>query len=707
MDGATRLRPLRLLRSVPLPIWLITALFGALLASWSVLVPQYHAPDEPNQVDAVMRFVQGAGWPHPGNAFVRPDGVGAIAASPYGSAATPYELDFAPISQADAVPPDDRPTWDELGDTRQADGQAQPPGDIQQLVQHPPLYYLVGAAALSVLPGGGDDLRWDVTIGTLRLMSALMMMWLPLLAWAGAHRLSGGNRIAATCAALLPLAIPQLSHIGSSVNNDNLLALTAGLATVTIIYVLRGDTSLRTAAWAGLFIGLALLSKSLGIVLVPMAALAYLVAWRRARRDAPAGARSPAFSERGTRAGRGESSGRDAAAGQDRDRDAPFLLADTGLMTVLPGATRFPWRQLLLGGIIMIAFGGWWWVVNLVRYHTFQPETPGFPPGDYLGDDWGAYLDILVNGTARRWWGSFGWFETDLPMTAVAVASLVLIALFAVAVFRGRDGRTRVNLLFLLWPTIGLFGLMTLQSALAFTDHGHVSGISGRYLYGGVTALAIGVGMGAAAFGRRVSRYFPVLFLAAAAIFQWWSVRTVLTHFWKPAGGDLGDAWEAMTAWSPWPPSAAVATVWTGVALAVLVLLACVWTAVLGDGQDQPEPPPFQDPTGWPPGPDIWVPGRLTVEDPAADHAAPPASQPTSQPTPGKGSGTAEPVPAEPPRTDSVPSGSTAPKSAPSRSGPDERGPSDPFRSGSATVTSAPTTAKGKPPSTTSPVPSH
>ncbi|OAA24429.1 small subunit ribosomal protein S36 [Frankia sp. EI5c] len=660
-----RFRPAALLRSVPLPIWLITALFGALLACWSVLVPQYHAPDEPNHVDAVMRLVQGAGWPHPGDAFVRPDGVGAIAASPYGTDEQPYDLHFAPIAENDATPRADRPEWDELGETRQADGEPQPPGDIQQLVQHPPLYYLAGAVVLWALPGDGDELRWDVTIGVLRLMSALMVMWLPLLAWAGAHRLSGGNRIAATCAALVPLAVPQLSHIGSSVNNDNLLALTAGLATVTIIYVLRGDTSLRTAAWTGTFIGLALLTKSLAIVLVPMAALAYVVAWLRARRDDRAVARCP---DRRPQTG----PGRPGRPGRP-DRDAPFLLADTGLRTVPAGATRVPWRQFLLGGLLMVAFGGWWWIVNVVRYHTFQPETPNFPLGDDLGKDWGAYTDVLVNGTVLRWWGSFGWFEVSLPTLFVRPASVAVIVLFALAIVTARNGRTRVNLLFLLWPTIGLFGLMTLQSALAFADHGHVSGISGRYLYGGLTALAIGVGLGATAFGRPASRVFPVLFFAAAAAAQWWSVKTVLAHFWEPPGGDLADAWEAMTAWSPWSPSAAVTTVWVGAGLAVLVFASCLWTAVRGAGPDDGE-----------------------------EERAPGGSA-----APGRGGSTA-PHPADSPHpADIVPSHPAAPKSAPAGSASDERSSSDPIRSDSAGGDSSPSAAKGEPPSMASPLPSH
>ena len=582
VSGPVRFRPLILLRSAPPTVWLITALFALMLACWSVLVPQYHAPDEPNHVDAVLRLVQGEGWPHPGNAHVLPGGVGAIAESPYGSREAPYDLSVGPFAEQDAEPREQRPTWEELSEAEQ------PPGSIQQIVQHPPLYYWTGALVLKALPGGGDgdDFRWDVTIGVLRLMSALMVAPLPLLAWAGAHRLSGGNRFAAASAALVPLAIPQLTHIGSSVNNDNLLVLTGGLATVTIIYVLRGDTSLRTAAWTGTFIGLALFTKSLGIVLVPMAALAYLVAWRRARRDAAAAAgpaASPAMSPPGSSV-----NGRSAER-RGPDDTTPFLLSEAGLVGVPAGATRFPWRQFLLGGVVMVALGGWWWIVNVVRYGTFQPETPGFPLGSRL-DGWSAYIEVLVNGTVLRWWGSFGWFEVNLPTLFVRPATAAVIVFCLLALVRGPGWRTRVDLLFLLWPTVGLFGLMTLQSALAFNRHSHVSGISGRYLYGGLAALAIAVGMGTLALGRRFSRVFPLLFFAAAAAAQWWAVKMLFPHYWQPEGGDLADAWDAMLAWSPWPPRSATVALWLLGFFALATLVSCLVMAVRAPG-GAPAPP--------------------------------------------------------------------------------------------------------------------
>lgn len=164
-----RLRPWRVLRRVPAPIWLITILFTLLLSSWSVLVPQYHAPDEPHHVDAVMRLAEGKGWPPVGHATVSPETVGSLAAAPVGTRAKPYQLIPGPFSKADATPRADRPEWRELPKP----GQPQP--DVQQMMQHPPLYYLVGAGLLKALPGAPQDLRFDLVIGLLRLMSVLMV----------------------------------------------------------------------------------------------------------------------------------------------------------------------------------------------------------------------------------------------------------------------------------------------------------------------------------------------------------------------------------------------------------------------------------------------------------------------------------------------------------------------------------------------------
>jgi small subunit ribosomal protein S36 len=113
-----RFRPWRILRSAPPAVWAITLLFTALLTSWSVMMPQYHAPDEPNHVDAVMRLVEGRGWPHPGDVTVTAGGVGAIIESPYGNAPRERDLSAGPFTAAQAAPRDERESWQRLDRTR-------------------------------------------------------------------------------------------------------------------------------------------------------------------------------------------------------------------------------------------------------------------------------------------------------------------------------------------------------------------------------------------------------------------------------------------------------------------------------------------------------------------------------------------------------------------------------------------------------------
>jgi small subunit ribosomal protein S36 len=555
-----RLRPWRVLRSVPAPVWLVTALFTLVLGSWSVLTPQYHAPDEPHHVDAVMRLAEGQGWPPVGHAVVSAETVGSIADAPYGSRAQPFVLAVGPFTSAEATARADRPAW---RDTPKP-GQHDPAGAVQQMMQHPPLYYLIGAGLLKLAPGAPQDLRFDLVIGILRLMSVLMVAPLPLLAWAAADRLTE-SRFAGRAAALVPLAIPMLTHIGSSVNNDALLVLTGGLTTVAICYVLRGDTSVRTASWLGLFLGAAMLTKSLGVVFVPLAVAAYLLAWRRARK-----ARASAAPAAG---GTEASLARTPPAGGD---GAPFLLAEAANTPVVPiRAARLPWLPLLVGTLVTLAAGGWWFVVNLVRYHTFQPSTPGFTEGTKLAD-WGSFADLLVNGTIQRWWGDFGWLEAQVPVAAARAGTAAVAVLVAVGIAQARGAARRVDLLAMVWPTVGLFALMTLQSGLHFHKTYYVSGISGRYLFAGIAALAVAVGAGAASAGR-LARFGPIAVLAAAVAMQAVAVHLLFRRWWTGPGGSVRTGVTNLLAWSPWP---ALAVEIVGVLCALALLATLAWSIV-------------------------------------------------------------------------------------------------------------------------------
>jgi small subunit ribosomal protein S36 len=515
------MRPWQLIRRAPRPVWIITALFALVLAAWSVLAPLYHAADEPNHADAVMRLVEGKGWPSSETARVTDQGVGATAASPYGTRQRPLTLNTAPLAASAAPGRDDRPTWKQLQALPGTSGRL-----TQQITQHPPGYYWYEAVILKI--GGATGWRWDIAVSAMRLLSALLVVWLPLLSWATAWRMTG-SKLAGIAASIVPLAVPELTHVGSSVNNDNLVTLAGAATLLGVACVLRGDRSRSTALWIGGWLAIALWAKAFGLVLVPLVIGVYALAWfLERRREAP-----------------------------DRGRSAAVALA--------------------LSAGVGIALGCWWYVVNEVRYGSTQPGVPGFPPGTNLGNDHAALARYLSQGVLTRWWGSLGWFEVTLPWRLVIVATIAVGALGIVALLKGR--RRRLSLLLLLWPTVLTYALVFASTVHYYHSTHHIRGLAGRYLFIGFTGVAALVGIGCAGLPARLARWTPLALLIGALGMQAEAAHLAINKWWRPAGGTLRQAWDALSAWSTWP----VGVLWAGVAaLVLLVLLALATTLVVG-----------------------------------------------------------------------------------------------------------------------------
>jgi small subunit ribosomal protein S36 len=514
---------------------------GLLLTCWSILTPIYHAPDEPTHADAVMRLVEGDGWARVGHAFLTREGDAATDASPYGTPAKPRLLSPAPILQKDALPRYDRPSWA----TVDVGGRPYKHKTLQQMVQHPPGYYYVEAAAVKVF--GGDSQRWDRAVGIMRLTSVLMIMPLPLLAWAFVARLLADARAAVT-AASVTLVVPEVSHIGGVVNNDNALTLTGGLVLVGLACVLRGDRSRRTAVFVGVCLGLALFSKGLALVLVPFVPACYLTAWLY-RRHA-------------------------AAQQAQQAQEPPELLEATGAPEDAPapepesspsaGGFRTVLVPVVLAGVLALAIGGWWYVVNVLRYGAIQPKVPGFPPGEFLGDDPGRMFSLSTASMLQRWWGSIGWYEVQMPFRYVYAAALVLVVFLALAVVRARSG-TRPAILLALGPTVTSYALVVAGSVSYYLRTHYYTGLSGRYLFVGFVGVAAVAGIGVTRVGV-LRRPGPLLVLLGGAVMQYKAIWLAIFVWWRPRGGSLTQAWDALLAWSPWSP-----TIVKGVILLTLV----------------------------------------------------------------------------------------------------------------------------------------
>lgn len=490
-------------RGVPRAVWLITALFISVMLVWTVLTPGYRAPDELTHIDNVLRVERDGSYPAPGDARMLPESIGAAEQAgltmplPLGRAAAPDRL--LDLSE---VEPDFRP-------------------HPNQMTQHPPLFYALLAAFLSVLPGV-DGMSTPAVMLLLRLVNVLMMAPLPLLAFVLARRTCRLPSVP-VAAALVPVGIPQITFIGGTVNNDNLIVPIFALASVGVGYVVTGDRSRGTGLRLGLLMAVGMLTKGFGLLLLPLVGSAYLSALWQARKE----------------------------AAQVR------LVTGAGLLSLVVG---------LVGG-------GWWWLRNVLVFGAVQPAgfqpyptVPGFQP------DFPFWFSVFVKGILQRFWGGFGRLEAPLPMAGVTLGVILLGVGIVVATLPGGPLRPRVWATALL-PVTLLLVLVGTGAYSHYATFDKAAGIQGRYLFPGVVGLAVCAAAGWGLILRRVSTWQPFLFLVGFGGLQVLGIWTAIVKFW--GGGQIGPfrALSAAGAWSPLVTPVLYASLALAVAVAVAVVV--------------------------------------------------------------------------------------------------------------------------------------
>ena len=494
--------------SVPVVVLAATLAFGALASMWSVVAPLGEAPDEPAHLALVLHLADGNGYPEFDGltnqaAIIRlcKTYASATRACPRdGEPVTPTSMRRHPVEEA----PDKatRPAWDDAGGDASV-------GQVNQMPQHPPLYYQVMATVLRVERAiGGGPASTDRELALLRLANAALITPLPLLAWWAARRVRLGQT-AAVAAAVSVFAIPILTHIGSTLNNDNLLTLFASIAIALLAGVVRGDRSVRTAVAVGVVTALALLSKAFGIVLVPTIVLAYVL---------------------GATEMVGEGWGR-------RLRTLVSPLAAAG------------------GSVLVLA--GWWFVGVRLRTGKFAPTVeserltsalapPGFAPdvGDFFGE--------FVRNVNNRFWGSFGWYTIRFPSWLATLCTLLVVVLVIVALVAKRDpsGSSRLQRASLLVPVVMLGGFVFVRAWGLYERSSKFQFLQGRYLFAGLVGLLVVVAIG---LTRVAGRFAPAVAAAFAVALQVEALRRALAGWWGGPGLGPRGQLRAMVAWSAWP----------------------------------------------------------------------------------------------------------------------------------------------------------
>lgn len=486
-----------MIRRAPRLVVAATVAFGALTALWSVLTPLTEAPDEPAHLGLVLHVAETGDYPaydglqHTEGLFDLCVDFAASANWCRTRAERAADLVVRDHPAGEAPPKDRRPHAD---DPR---FRSLEPGRMNQMPQHPPLYYRLMAAGLRaerlVVPG---ELSVDTELAFLRLLNVLLLLPLPGLAWLTARRLGAAEPVGLV-AALVPAAVPQLTHIGATLNNDNLFALLVSALVALLAGVVRGDRTARTTVLVGVTLGLALLTKGFGVVLVPLVGLAY---WRSFR----------------------------------------TALGAVGL------------------GLVV---GGWWYAANLRTTGRIMPSiedslrlNPRTRPAGFEPRV-GEYLESTVSRLVEGFWGAFGWRQVELPTEVSVTATLVALAAVGLA-FRRPPPGSRPALAVLLGPLALLGAFVVVRSAVIYWETGRLAFQQGRYLFGGVTGSAVVVAVGV--HDRLGRRAVPAV-IGAVVGMQALGIASCLTGWWDADEVGLWGALRAVVAWSGWPDPVVVA----------------------------------------------------------------------------------------------------------------------------------------------------
>lgn len=468
---------------------LLTMLVAAWTLVWAILTPAFRSPDEQNHVNSVLRVAHGGGWPPPGEARFSP-----VIEQAVEEAAYPADLPGRYAHRESArqfvdvtpVPREERARVDAASALPAATA------EIDQMTQHPPAYYALGAAVLRVT--GLHDARWDQAMLALRLLDVALFAGTIPFAAGTALRLTG-SRSVALVGAPLPLLVPQVGHIMGSVNNDVLVVLACAVVTYLAARVVTGDLRWRTAAVIGAVLGVGLLSKVMVAFAVPTVLAAYLFA---------------------------------------------------------PGAQ---WRtKVTRGTVAMVAalvVGGWWWVRNVVTLGVVQPAGRGRDLSQLAQVPDDEAVPLTVGRIAQSFFGQLGWLEVRLDgsfvvlgSSVVAVASLVVLAL---------PGCRRAAGALLILPAALAAGVA--YNALDYhAETGVLVALQGRYVFGGLAALAVVVAVAVwyllGRSRRGAAAAVPVATIVALAVGTvgvWWGFRTM----YRGPGESIREASDRWLAWSP------------------------------------------------------------------------------------------------------------------------------------------------------------
>lgn len=153
---------------------------------------------------------------------------------------------------------------------------------------HPPLYYLLMAPVWSLTDGHSPEFQ----LYAFRLAAIPLGMLTVLFAYLTTRRLFPGDTFLAVTVTTFVAFQPQIAYEAAMLNNDILAILTTSACLYLIVVGLQNRFTVGLSAWLGFALGLALLSKSTAVMVMPVIAVAMILrlGWKRIGDWLPKGA---------------------------------------------------------------------------------------------------------------------------------------------------------------------------------------------------------------------------------------------------------------------------------------------------------------------------------------------------------------------------------------------------------------------------------
>ena len=395
------------------------------------------------------------------------------------------------------------------------EGRLPTPAEKQEAISHhPPLHYLILAPVYLATRGMGEAASWHA----LRLAQIPLGVAMLLLVFAMVRRMLPERPWAAVVAMGSIALLPHVQLISAVLSNDITTALFCALMLYFVIRAIgEPERILRWGLLAGLGAGLAALTRTNAMALIPVGFVAVAIAPLLMRRAAPVEDEQP----EGT--------------------DGPDVARPDAGSLALRGAVAF-------AGVFGLT-GGLWLARHIATWGGIDPDPP-WPEYTWPVHTFAAKFLRAAGGLFRSWWAQVGWIpgphsahppgysplwprpDLELPVFAIA-AVLTLIAAAGVIVLlvrwlRSAEQRGRGLAL----ATLAGCWLLTTGGVIynaMYVNPGRFEG--GRYALPAVAAVMSLLAVGPIALPRRwtvVVWVATVALLTAMTAISFWEMHTYL-----------------------------------------------------------------------------------------------------------------------------------------------------------------------------------